>query len=404
MENNKSTKIIKNSIPNTNKFLAKYSDFEYIIVNSLTEYIDAINYHLKRYHIMNNDFDQKYRNKYIFRGLSNFNELSSTLKRHNLSDKEYNFIKKFEENGCMKLGQFNNAIDMAAAARHYGIRSRLIDWSTSPLVATLFALYDENPNIKINNENDEDHYYALAIRNYDENCLTLHSLYVEDKYRNAPLNIQYQRMITNYEKLLESKSVILYYLGERISLIQNNKNFIDEAYNCCNYINKKTMVLDKVITKTLKNEFTNVKDYFTHIYFNTNYIDLEELSCKSNCSPQIIKMIKRFLKKDINIYLETNFSNERLRNQRGVFEIDDINNKYSYDNITYNNKNPKKNLIIKSPFLILINKKARIEIIKYIDKLGINYYMLMDDSENTSKIINDTVIDKISFENLIQYK
>lgn len=42
----------------------------------------------------------------------------------------------------MKLGQFNNPIDLAAAAQHCGTKTRLLDWSYSPLIATLFSLYE----------------------------------------------------------------------------------------------------------------------------------------------------------------------------------------------------------------------------------------------------------------------
>ncbi len=42
----------------------------------------------------------------------------------------------------MKLGQFNNPIDLAAAAQHFGTKTRLLDWSYSPLIATLFSLYE----------------------------------------------------------------------------------------------------------------------------------------------------------------------------------------------------------------------------------------------------------------------
>lgn len=373
--------------------LQKFGNFDCAIVNTLGEYIWILNYLLRQYQIVDKATGKKNRFKYVFRGLKNMEELNSALKRKKAISKEFDYIKKFEENGCMKLGQFNNAIDMAAAARHYGVTSRLLDWSTSPLVATLFALYEPCPEIQFEN----DKYYGLAVRNYNESCLTLHVLDIEEKYCNSPLNIQYRRMIEKYEELLKRKTILFQYLGEKISSIPKNLDFQDEAYKLCDYYDKKSGKIDTDISCKLKEAFTFVKNYFTNVHFNTNYVDINKKL--QNMDIEIInKMIRRFLKKDVKIYIETNFSNERLRNQRGVFEIDDVNDLFSFKDIL------DKSINIKAPKIILIKKEARKEIIKYIDKLGINFYMLMDDPENTSKIINSTVDKKISFDSAIEYE
>ena len=106
------------------------------------------------------------------------------------------------------------------------------------------------------------------------------------------------------------------------------------------------------------------------------------------CKKITNNLVVNLLSTETMIFLETNYSNKRLLNQRGLFEVC-LNN--HYDPFHKNS-------------LLLIEPSARNEIIKYIDRLGFNYYMLMDDAENQSNTVNKTLSNDLNFQRDIKYE
>lgn len=83
-----------------------------------------------------------------FRGHSNAEwKLTPSLFRMKNPPLEMNLIKKFKQNATLLLNpRPDENIDWLFIMRHYGVPTRLLDWSESPLIATYFAI----------NENDND--------------------------------------------------------------------------------------------------------------------------------------------------------------------------------------------------------------------------------------------------------
>lgn len=344
----------------------KGSQFNNIyVVNTLHDYVFFINYLLCDYYPSYKDkktgetLKEKifYRNKYFFRGFSDLTQLEPTILRSSANKHlEYQYISKFEENASLTIGQFNNPIDLVAAAEHFGGKTRLLDWSTSPYVATLFALY--------NQFDDESKYYGLAFRSYEFSFL-LKNLPLGENAGES-MSSKYCSMMTRLDNLLKDIAV----LGPKLvkSLSYSNLDTFDEIVSSLRGVEKD--VVDKVIK------------YSRQIVLNTNPgIDENVISKK------VVGIVKGIINPKREIFLETNYSNERLFNQRGLFQIcfDD------YDPF-YNNN------------VLLINPKARKEIIKYINRVGFNYYMLMNDPVNAADTINRTLIDQISFDSRIDYE
>lgn len=100
--------------------------------------------------------------KIAFRGLTYDNELFPTVLR-GLSDKISNHaeLRKYENSlyedynrySIQYLPYYESLADWIASAQHYGLRTRLLDWTYNPLVALFFA---------INNEENEVDSYILA--------------------------------------------------------------------------------------------------------------------------------------------------------------------------------------------------------------------------------------------------
>lgn len=360
-----SKQIIKNQngfSENISKYLSEFDNV--VIINSLKEYVHFIN------SLLLNKYKKKtskdlIREKYIFRGISKISQLKSTIKRYydefGYLNNEFEFIKKFEENGSLKIGQFNNPIDLAAAAQHYGVYTRLIDWTYSPLIATLFSLFE-------NNKNYNHDYYCVLFRNYRES-LVLNSLNEEEDVLNCSMNSRYASMMKKLDELIDLK--------KQISVKTRNK--------LANFNNQQLEFLD--------NYCDDFKEELSYIRTILNYFDKLVKKIKYDKSEEEMKKItyqifKKFMKSDTQIFIETNFSNERLRSQRGLFEIDKIKDESDK---------------FKGTSIILIASSARFEIIKYIDKLGFGYYQLMDDPSNAATTINKTIKGEYSYDRKIYY-
>ena len=184
-----------------------FGEFDDIyIIHRLKEYVHLINTLMLDYYRMGKKNDNKQiREKYIFRGFSDVNQMKSKISRQ-FSEKEsdeFELIKKFEENGSLKLGQFNNPIDLVSAAQHYGVCTRLIDWSYSPLIATLFALYP-------NNLKEEHDYYGLTFTKVNDN-LVLESLIENEELLSCSMSRRYLGMIQKLEELIYLRDEIFCY-------------------------------------------------------------------------------------------------------------------------------------------------------------------------------------------------
>jgi hypothetical protein len=89
---------------------------------------------------------ERYRTDYAFRGLSdNHYQLKNSFTRNcsNNEHLEYHILRAFR-----KYGQFRDPLvsmsewRLVTIAQHYGVPTRLIDWTYSPFVAAHFATFD----------------------------------------------------------------------------------------------------------------------------------------------------------------------------------------------------------------------------------------------------------------------
>lgn len=83
-----------------------------------------------------------------FRGHLNAEwKLTPSLFRVEKPPSEMNLIKKFKQNATMLLNpRPDKYIDWLFIMRHYGVPTRLLDWSESPLIATYFAIDGNDSN------------------------------------------------------------------------------------------------------------------------------------------------------------------------------------------------------------------------------------------------------------------
>ena len=84
--------------------------------------------------------------EYIYRGFSKIDQLLPGLLRtgqyKDIGDKEIKMLEEFEKSFGL-YEKVNNYFEMIALAQHFGLKTRLIDFTSNPLVALFFSLYNK---------------------------------------------------------------------------------------------------------------------------------------------------------------------------------------------------------------------------------------------------------------------
>ena len=118
---------------------------------------------------------------YIFRGISRRSELNPSICRKydretqtlvNLKDQEFALLHAFRQQASNLLSGTMETLDYVACAQHYGIPTRLIDWTYNPFTALYFALSE--------NKQPDDGYYELFVLPRKEQIL-IHRCYFQTK-------------------------------------------------------------------------------------------------------------------------------------------------------------------------------------------------------------------------------
>lgn len=303
------------------------------------------------------DLDQlevqnKVNKRYIYRGVSNAEQLVPTLvrsfkayegdvKRHNakkIEMYENNLFFKAERNGSYALENVDSVFDFISTMRHYNLPTRLIDWTRDPDVALMFSVFskktkDIKPAEISGIEFDFENYYYIFKMNIKEHiCLSdipccLDDVALKKRYvlYDMPYAVKYQLMLKTVKQLFD-------------------KDFPDE--------DRKELI----------------KEIYLHTnseYLFNSFYDKQEAR---GFDKRINKTARKFMKGNTILFIEPRYSNRRVASQRGLFQFP-----------VNLNGNVIKKQIVENAQVLAINKNLRMNIISKLEGRGVNYYNLMPD-------------------------
>lgn len=273
-------------------------------------------------------------NKWVFRGYSEQKQLFPSILRNKLENREHELLFEFERYGTQYINT-KNPIDFMSYAQHFGLPTRLLDFTYNPFIALYFSLFSPKEN-KNQNPTDDEKYFYIRCSSIEENILI--------KY------IPYFNGVPYFESN---------------SMAQRSIALIDTVNSIFFGTHKPTLML-----KT-KDEF--IKGFFVSIALDTG-----------------IKSVDTFINENMNrvqnktiLFVEPNQSNQRLVMQQGLFM-------FPY---TLNSSEHLKILDSHSD-IIKIHKSLREELLVYLDTIGINAFRIMPDLSSICEAIVRKVKDK----------
>lgn len=270
---------------------------------------------------------------YVFRGYNTQDQMLPGLVRNRTSQYEKEYINKFLKYGS-RFFKADSAIELLSNAQHYGLHTRLLDFTYNPLIALSFALYNRKTQQE-KEAGDRDYYY---IRYTDLNK----QIYLSD----IPKNVEFR--FGGF--INDSVNIKLF-----AKLIALEKVFMDDSS------------LEKAFMGDLSVS-TNRGEYVEGL---KTYI-IDEYNCED---------IKNKIENKTLIFIDPNLSNDRVVMQQGLFMIPYTLNEELYVDRISNNTTEIK-----------IHKDLRDDLIKILDKLGYNAYRLMPDLASVcQEIIRSTI-------------
>lgn len=123
--------------------------------------------------------------RFVFRGYNKQDELLPSIIRNKTSyvDVEDKLLEEFEKYGSHYF-HANTPIDFMSYAQHFGLPTRLLDFTYNPFIALSFAIHGQKSNGNYTCEDDKQYYY-IRYASLDENICVPRITLREDIYNST---------------------------------------------------------------------------------------------------------------------------------------------------------------------------------------------------------------------------
>lgn len=274
--------------------------------------------------------------QWVFRGYNKQDELLPSILRSNLCDMERELLFEFERYGAQYITA-NSPIDFMSCAQHYGLPTRLLDFTYNPFIALFFALFSPKSDDEYENPADKDYYY-IRYSDIGSNILLKFA-----PHMNYELKFEIDSMAQRCAALISTITVLYVDSGQAGLEFQGRDSFIS--------------------------------DFFDSIASITGTYDLFSLT-KENEE----KVHNRTI-----LFIDPNQSNQRLVMQQGLFMFPYTLNRTEHEKILHDNSKE-----------IRIHKSLRDNLLSYLDTIGINTYRIMPDLSNICGAIKRKAQNKLN--------